>query len=223
MTSNHYVKYVIPEAFNSNFTLDLMLKDIRIATQIAQLLGVPALAATRAQEIYAIAANQGVGPGDNTRIVPFIERLMGVDSEMALRPPENQGIDSIRALIGTHLIGALGGAIIASRAGVDPAMLIEVVNASSGRSQVTATDFSRHYLSRRFDANISVGQVYRECSMALDFASKLGAPMMLCGLTRDIYALAMSRGMAGEDNTHIMRVLEQLMNYRLAGSADPRT
>jgi len=79
MTSNHFLKYVLPKTYDSKFTVDLMLKDIRIGTEIARELGLPSISFSRVEEIYTMAAAHGLGAEDNTKLVPFIESLMGVD------------------------------------------------------------------------------------------------------------------------------------------------
>lgn len=78
MTSNHYPKYVMSERFDSKFSLELMLKDIRVGTQIAHEIGVPALMASRVEELYVAASKDGLGTKDNMTIVPWLETLMSV-------------------------------------------------------------------------------------------------------------------------------------------------
>src|SRR5699024_8230101 len=39
ITSNHFLKFVLTRTYNSNFSLDLMLKDIKIGAEIAYLSG----------------------------------------------------------------------------------------------------------------------------------------------------------------------------------------
>lgn len=80
VTSNHYIKHILPKTYDLHFTLPLMLKDIRIGTQMAHEMDIPALVATRIEEIYAMACYQGMALEDCTKIVSFIERLMGLQS-----------------------------------------------------------------------------------------------------------------------------------------------
>lgn len=214
MTSNHYPRYVLSGTFDSNFTLELMLKDIRVGTQIAHELGVPALAATRVEEVYVMSANRGMGSGDNTRIVPFIERLMGISDG------EGNGAGDLSALYSllaaANLVASIEGAIIASKAGVNPDKLIEVVNASSGRSRMSADYLPKCCMSRKFDSGVSLGRMYEDCSIVLDLARRLGTPMLFTSLTQQIYGIAMSKGMASEDTTKVVVVMEELMNHRMA-------
>lgn len=77
MTSNHFIKFVLPETYDSRFTLELMWKDIQIGTEIAYELGFAPVAASRAKEIYRWAMSHRMGKEDNMKIVKFLQRWMG--------------------------------------------------------------------------------------------------------------------------------------------------
>ncbi|MBF7082972.1 NAD(P)-dependent oxidoreductase [Desulfallas sp. Bu1-1] len=118
-------------------------------------------------------------------------------------------------LSATNLITSLEGTIIAAKAGVDPFKFIEAVNAGSGRSHMTTVRYPKYYLARKFESNFSLRLMYKDCSIALDLAKQLGTPMLFSSITQHIYAMAISQGMGGEDNTKIMLLLEKLMNYSM--------
>lgn len=123
-------------------------------------------------------------------------------------------------LSATNLVTSIEGTIIASKAGVDPYKLIEVVNACSGRSHMTTVRFPKYYLPRKFESNFTLGLMYKDCSIALELAKQLGAPMLFSSITQHLYAVAMSKGMGGEDNTKIMLPLEELMNHSMGTGKD---
>lgn len=67
-TDVKFPKFVLPETYNSGFALELMLKDMRIATGLAAQLGVPAPLGDRAVEVWS-KAHDDLGPGaDQTEI-----------------------------------------------------------------------------------------------------------------------------------------------------------
>ena len=119
-------------------------------------------------------------------------------------------------LSATNLITAIEGTIIAARAGVDPNKFIAAINAGSGRSHMTTNRFPKYYLPRKFESNFALGLMYKDISIALELAKQLGTPMLFSNITQHVYAIAMSRGMGGEDNTKIMLLLEELMNCNIA-------
>ena len=67
-TDVKFPKFVLPETYNSGFAMELMLKDMRIATSLASQIGVPAPLGDRAVEVWA-RAHEDLGQGaDQTEI-----------------------------------------------------------------------------------------------------------------------------------------------------------
>ncbi|HEY9316009.1 NAD(P)-dependent oxidoreductase [Williamsia sp.] len=70
-TDVKFPRFVIPETYNSGFRLELMLKDMRIATGLASAIGVPSPLGERAVEVWA-HADKDLGPGaDQTEIAKW--------------------------------------------------------------------------------------------------------------------------------------------------------
>ena len=136
MTDNHYRKQVLTEAYASTFTLGLMLKDIRVATGIARGWNVAAPLGSRAEQIYLMAAARGLAPGDNMRIVPFVEDLAGSGVPSG---PAGQGItDNLAGVLkSAALLSTLEAAVVGREAGLDVERLLKVVNVSSGASTMS--------------------------------------------------------------------------------------
>lgn len=77
--STHYKfpNFVLPRTFDTGFPLDLLLKDVKMATSIARDNHVPILLGAAVEQIYE-AARQMLGPGkDHTEVVRFLENLTG--------------------------------------------------------------------------------------------------------------------------------------------------
>jgi 3-hydroxyisobutyrate dehydrogenase len=67
-TDVKFPKFVLPETYNSGFAMELMLKDMRIATSLASQIGVAAPLGDRAVEVWA-RAHEDLGQGaDQTEI-----------------------------------------------------------------------------------------------------------------------------------------------------------
>lgn len=71
-TEQKLPRFVVPETYDSGFAMSLMLKDMRIATGLADALGGPAVLGERAVELWAQAATD-LGPqADQTEIARWI-------------------------------------------------------------------------------------------------------------------------------------------------------
>lgn len=71
-TENKWPNFILPETFDSGFALDLMLKDMRIATSLAQELGLPISLGEAAVERWAQAADALPAGADHTEIVNWL-------------------------------------------------------------------------------------------------------------------------------------------------------
>ena len=76
-TQKKFRQFVLSRAFNSGFGLDLMVKDLTIATEIGRDTATPAPLAAQVREMWAAAAAL-LGPGeDHTAVAKLAERLAG--------------------------------------------------------------------------------------------------------------------------------------------------
>jgi 3-hydroxyisobutyrate dehydrogenase len=74
-TENKMVQYVFSRSFSSGFSLDLMVKDLTTATDLAKDLGIPALFSSACRELW-VAAQSGLESGvDHTGVVRWFEEL----------------------------------------------------------------------------------------------------------------------------------------------------
>lgn len=71
-TDNKFPNFVLPETFDSGFGLSLMLKDMRIATRLAEDVGAPAILGDRAVELWARAGAELGADADHTEIARWV-------------------------------------------------------------------------------------------------------------------------------------------------------
>jgi 3-hydroxyisobutyrate dehydrogenase len=83
-------------------------------------------------------------------------------------------------LVATHLAVAGEALRLGRLAGVEPAELLAVVNAASGRSAATEVNFPRWILPDAFDSGFSAGLMRKDVRLALALADGLGAALPVC-------------------------------------------
>lgn len=76
-TENKWPKFVIPKTYNSGFGLRLMLKDMKIAVQLAEQSGAPIELGIDAVELWARAAAELPPQADHTEIARWISERPG--------------------------------------------------------------------------------------------------------------------------------------------------
>jgi 3-hydroxyisobutyrate dehydrogenase-like beta-hydroxyacid dehydrogenase len=96
-----------------------------------------------------------------------------------------------------------------AKAGVDPAVMLEVLNASSGRNSATQDKIPRHVLNRRFDFGFANALSFKDVRLCLDEAEALGVPMVVGAAVRQMLSITHNVCGPDADCTEMVRVVEQ--------------
>jgi 3-hydroxyisobutyrate dehydrogenase-like beta-hydroxyacid dehydrogenase len=108
------------------------------------------------------------------------------------------------ALVATSEVMAMG-----VKAGLDAKVLIDIINASSGRNSASQDKFPRAILPRTFDFGFATGLSYKDVRLCVDEAESLGVPMVVGGAVREMLAVTQARFGATSDFTHVAKLLEE--------------
>jgi 3-hydroxyisobutyrate dehydrogenase len=106
--------------------------------------------------------------------------------------------------------------LIGSRFGLDPATMVEVLNASTGRNNSTDRKFAQFVLSRGFDSGFGLDLMVKDLSIALEVGKETGTPTPLSALCRELWAAAATTLGPGQDHTAAARFSEGLAGSELA-------
>jgi len=98
--------------------------------------------------------------------------------------------------------------VMGAKAGVDPKVMCEVINASSGRNTATADKFPRAVLTGTFDFGFSTGLLYKDVRLCLDTAEALGVPTPVGAAIRQVLAVTNAIHGSDSDFTSVVRPLE---------------
>ena len=108
------------------------------------------------------------------------------------------------ALLAVHVWSAGEGLAALAKAGVDPALALEVVNASSGRSNASENLIPQRVVTRAFPRTFRLALLEKDVGIAADFAREQRAPAPLLQLTAELFRLA--RQELGEEADHVEAV-----------------
>src|SRR4030081_1261943 len=67
--------------------------------------------------------------------------------------------------------------VMGVKAGLDPRLMVDVINAGSGRNTATETKFPRNIIPRSFDLGFTNGLMMKDVNLCLSEAKALGVPM----------------------------------------------
>jgi 3-hydroxyisobutyrate dehydrogenase len=107
------------------------------------------------------------------------------------------------------LIAACEAVIIGRRFGLDPGVVADILNASSGMNNTTRVKLKPFMLSGTFNAGFSTGLMAKDLRTALEIAQAVNSPAALARHTVEIWN-EMERSLgAASDHTEMFRFLEQ--------------
>jgi 3-hydroxyisobutyrate dehydrogenase-like beta-hydroxyacid dehydrogenase len=112
-------------------------------------------------------------------------------------------------LAATALVASSEALAMGVKAGVDPQVMIDVINASSGRNSATQDKFPRAVLPGTYEFGFATGLLYKDVRLCVDEAEALGVPMVLGSLVRQMLAVTQAKFGASSDFTSIAKVIEE--------------
>jgi len=95
------------------------------------------------------------------------------------------------------------------KAGLDPEVLLDIIQAGTGRNSAAGDKFPRNVLPGTFDLGFAVGLSYKDVRMCVDEAEALGVPMVAGAAVRQMLAITVAKYGADSDFTNVARVLEE--------------
>ena len=115
------------------------------------------------------------------------------------------------------LAAACEALLVGDRVGLDPAQMIDVLNASSGRNAATEGKVAQEILNRNFGLGFTVGLMAKDVGIAAGIAEGLGLEAPILAQTRDLWREAETLLGGGADSTAVVRLWER-WNGRELGS-----
>ncbi len=100
------------------------------------------------------------------------------------------------------------GMVMGAKAGLDPRVMIDVINVSSGRHSAIQDKFPKSVLPGTFDFGFMTGLSYKDVRLCLDEAEAMGIPMVVGSAVRQMLAVTNALYGPESDFTSIVRSVE---------------
>jgi 3-hydroxyisobutyrate dehydrogenase len=114
------------------------------------------------------------------------------------------------ALLAVNLWALSEGMVALVKQGVDARLALEVINASSGRSNVSENLFGQRVLSRQFTNTFALGLLAKDLGICAKVLEAAGTPAPLLRQMREFFEIAKREvGSTDVDHTAVARLLEQ--------------
>ncbi|CCD96136.1 putative hydroxyacid dehydrogenase/reductase; 3-hydroxyisobutyrate dehydrogenase [Bradyrhizobium sp. ORS 375] len=137
-----------------------------------------------------------------------IHRIGGLGSGQAMKALNNL------VSAGGFLIG-IEALLIGQQFGIDPGLMTDVLNASTGMNNSTQKKFKQFVLSRQFNSGFGLDLMVKDLSIALEVARANGVAAPFSNLCRELSASAQGLLGPGQDHTALAKLSEALAGVEL--------
>ena len=103
------------------------------------------------------------------------------------------------------------------KGGVDARVLIDIINASTGRNSASQDKFPRAVLPGTFDFGFATGLSYKDVRLCVDEAEAMGVPMVCGAVVRQMLAITNAKYGPASDFTSIAKVVEEWAGVEMRG------
>jgi 3-hydroxyisobutyrate dehydrogenase len=181
----------------------------RLAEQGIGFLDAPVSGGVAGAEIGTLTVMVGGDAALVERTMPFLETF---GEKIVHCGPAGAGhaLKAVnQAMLAVHIWSLGEGMVALARAGVSPAVALEVINASSGRSNVSMNLFPQRVLTRAFPRTFRLALLDKDIGIAAQALRDLKVPSPLIQLTNELISAAHRE--LGEEADHVeaVKVIER--------------
>jgi 2-hydroxy-3-oxopropionate reductase len=165
-------------------------------------------------------ALMAAGPSADFAIVEPMLLTLGKVIRVAEEPGKAQVMKLINNICSAAALAITSEAMVmGAKAGLDADVMIEVLNAGSGRTSASVDKIPRFVLPRGFDFGFAISLSLKDIRLCLEEADRLGVPMMVGNAVRMLFSITKAELGPDADMTAIIRPLEQWAETEVRGKA----
>jgi 3-hydroxyisobutyrate dehydrogenase-like beta-hydroxyacid dehydrogenase len=142
------------------------------------------------------------------RVRPLLA-IFGKVFHVGERPGMGQAMKLCNNILSATSMAVTAEAMVMGvKAGLDPKLMLEIINSGTGRNTATETKFPNEVITRRFTQGFYTGLMYKDVRLCLEEAEALQVPMWVGSAVRMMWQLANAELGPQSDFTEIVRLLE---------------
>jgi 3-hydroxyisobutyrate dehydrogenase len=120
------------------------------------------------------------------------------------------------AFLATHILAAAEGLATLVKMGVDPKVALDVINASSGRSNASMNLIPERVITRKFPRTFRLALLEKDVGIAAEVARDTRVPAPILQLTADLFRIARSEFGEVADHVEAVKMVEQWAGVEIA-------
>ncbi len=155
------------------------------------------------------------------RVEPLL-KAMGTSIHRCGAVGAGQAMKALNNLVsGAGFLIGIEALLIGQRFGLDTALMVDVLNASTGMNNSTQKKFKQFVLSRRFDSGFGLDLMVKDLTIALEVGRDTNTATPFAALCREMWASAATLLGPGQDHTALAQLSETLNGTALGGGNSP--
>lgn len=156
-------------------------------------------------------------PADFERARPILEKI-GRVFLVGERPGQGQAMKLINNLLSANAMAATAEVMaLGVKAGLDASVMLEVLNASSGRNTATTDKFPRSVLDRSFNFGFRAVLFNKDVRLCKEFADGYGLPFTIGNAVAQVWEAAAAE-LGDRDFTRIVELVERRAGVLIEGT-----
>lgn len=160
------------------------------------------------------------GPEDVVdRLRPIME-VLGRPFFIGPNPGMGQTMKLLNNLLSATAMAISAEAVVmGTKAGLDPGLIMDVINAGTGKNSATEAKIPKFVIPRKFNVGFPIALLNKDVRLCLEEADAMGVPMVVGTAVRQMLAITAASEGDAADMTEIVRTLERWAHVQV-GSGD---
>ncbi|MEB3100918.1 NAD(P)-dependent oxidoreductase [Ferviditalea candida] len=148
---------------------------------------------------------------------PMLSRLGSKIFYIGGKVGQAQAMKVINNLLSSAALALTSEAMVLGvKAGLDPSVMIDVLNVSTGRNSATQDKFKQFIINRKFDYGFKTSLAYKDIKLYQDLAEKLQVPLFMGSNIVNFWRYVLTQGGNDEDSTCVIKYIEQWAGVEVA-------
>jgi 3-hydroxyisobutyrate dehydrogenase len=119
-------------------------------------------------------------------------------------------------LVAANAVAAFEALVMGVKSGLDATLMLDVINASSGRSFITTDKIPQCVLPRTFPQRFATNLLYKDLKLGVEEASLIGAPLWMMEAAQRFMAQAMEETDPTADYASLIKYFERRAGVEVA-------
>jgi 3-hydroxyisobutyrate dehydrogenase-like beta-hydroxyacid dehydrogenase len=144
--------------------------------------------------------------------------VIGKVFQVGAEPGMGQMMKLINNLLSATATAATSEAVVLGvKAGLDPHVMIDVINAGTGRSTASEDKFPRSILPRTFGHGFALGLMVKDINLCMAEADALHVPMWIGNAVKQMWNYGLGQGGPDQDFTALITHIEKWSGVTVGG------